>query len=37
MNSQLEHETTLDAVTKIIMKLNNNWVPGYDKITTEMI
>ena len=34
---QLEHEITLDEVTKSIMKLNNNRAPGYDKITTEMI
>ena len=34
---QLEHEITLDEVTKSIMKLNNNRVPGYDRITTEMI
>ena len=34
---QLEHEITLDEVTKIIMKLNINRAPGYDKITTEMI
>ena len=34
---QLEHEITLDEVTKSIMKLNNNRVPGYDKITAEMI
>ena len=34
---QLEHEITLDEVTKSIMKLNNNRALGYDKITTEMI
>ena len=34
---QLEHEITLDEVTKSIMKLNNNRAPGYDKITAEMI
>ena len=34
---QLEHEITLDEVTKSIMKLNNNTAPGYDKITAEMI
>ena len=36
-NHQLEHEITLDEVTKSIMKLNNNRAPGYDKITAEMI
>ena len=34
---QLEHEKTLDEVTKIIMKLNNNRAQGYDKIAAEMI
>ena len=34
---QLEHEITLDEVTKSIMKLNNNRAPGYDKITAEII
>ena len=36
-NHQLEHEITLDEVTKSIMKLNNNRAPGYDKIIAEMI
>ena len=36
-NHQLEHEITLDEVTKSIMKLHNNRAPGYDKITAEMI
>ena len=35
--NDLEHEITLDEVTKSIMKLNNNRAPGYDKITAEMI
>ena len=34
---QVEHEITLDEVTKSIMKLNNKRAPGYDKITAEMI
>ena len=34
---QLEHEITLDEVTKNIMKLSNNRAPGYGKITAEMI
>ena len=34
---QLEHEITLDEATKNVMKLNNNRVPGYHKITAEMI
>ena len=34
---QVEHEKTLDEVTKSIMKLNNKRAPGYDKITAEMI
>ena len=34
---QLEHEITLNKVTKSVTKLNNNRAPGYDKITTEMI
>ena len=34
---QLEHEITLDEVTKSVMKLNNNRAPGYDKITAEII
>ena len=34
---QLEHEITLDEVTKSIMKLNNNRARGYDKVTAEMI
>ena len=34
---QLEHEITLNEVTKSITKLNNNKTPRYDKITTEMI
>ena len=33
---QLEYEIALDEVTKSIMKLNDNTVPGYDKITAEM-
>ena len=34
---QLEHEITLDEVTKSLLTLNNNRVPGYDKIIFEMI
>ena len=34
---QLEHEITLDEVTKNIMKLINNRAPGYDNIAPKMI
>ena len=34
---QLEHEITLDEITKSLLTLNNNRVPGYDKIIFEMI
>ena len=34
---QLEHEITLDEVTKCLLTLSSNRVPGYDKIIFEMI